>query len=66
MLNGEYAAISRDDLLALLNERSVLKRIKQLADDHAARAKKSLELLLRTEYRSCLEAVLTFVIERHA
>jgi octaprenyl-diphosphate synthase len=66
MLDGEYAAISRDDLLALLNERIVLKRIKQLADDHAARAKKSLELLLKTEYRSCLEAVLTFVIERHA
>lgn len=66
MLDGEYTAISRDDLITRLNERDILKRIKQQAGDHAARAKKSLELLLKTEYRSCLEAVLTFVIERQA
>jgi octaprenyl-diphosphate synthase len=65
MLDGDYDAISRDDLVALLNERGILKRIKQLAGNHSSQAKKSLELLPETEYRSCLEAVLTFVIDRN-
>ena len=65
MLDGEYSAIYRDDLVALLTERGILKRIKQLAGNHGSQAKKSLELLPETEYRSCLEAVLTFVIDRN-
>lgn len=66
MLDGEYRAISRDHLITLLNDFDILKRIKQQASDHASRAKKSLELLPESAYRSSLEAVLAFVVERHA
>jgi geranylgeranyl pyrophosphate synthase len=42
----------------------VLKDIKQVAQDHVNAALKSLDVLLKTEYRSSLEDTLDFVTAR--
>jgi octaprenyl-diphosphate synthase len=66
MLDGEYTAIRRSELSPLLNKHKVLNLIKQQASEQASQAKKNLELLPKTKYRSCLEAILGFVVERQA
>lgn len=65
MFDGEYNSLTRDELKDMLNEKGILAEIKQRADHHTDRARKSLDVLSNSEYRSCLEEVLTFVIERN-
>ncbi len=64
MFDGEYAALSRDDLKETLRRHGFLEAIKHRTDDFVDRARKSLDVLPESEYRSCLEDVLTFAIER--
>lgn len=64
MFDGEYTAISREDLRALLRDHGVIQVIKERADDYVDRARKSLDVLPESRYRSCLEDVLTFVTGR--
>jgi octaprenyl-diphosphate synthase len=66
MFDGEYNALSRDDLRKLLTTHGILADIKNRADDYASRARKSLDVLRESEYRSCLSDVLSFVIDRNA
>ncbi len=66
MFDGEYNALSRDDLRELLTTHGILADIKNRADDYARRARKSLDVLRESEYRSCLSDVLSFVIDRNA
>ena len=66
MFDGEYSALSRDELKEMLLTHGILAAIKARADDYAGRARKSLDVLPKSEYRSCLEDVLAFVIERNA
>jgi octaprenyl-diphosphate synthase len=65
MFDGEYEVILRDELKELLLSHGILDKIRARADEHAHRARKSLDVLPESEYRCCLEAVLTFVIERN-
>ncbi len=64
MFDGEYAALSRDELKETLRTQGILDAIKQRTDDFVERARKSLDVLPESEYRSCLEDVLTFATQR--
>lgn len=66
MFDGEYDAISREELKKQLVERGILDEIKVRASEHAAAARKSLDVLPESRYRSCLEDVLSFVTERNS
>jgi len=65
MFDGEYSSLTRDDIKNMLNEHGIFVSIKQRADDYAESARKSLDVLSESEYRSCLEEVLVFVTERN-
>jgi len=65
MFDGDYRAISRAELKSQLVDHGILEAIKGLANGHAEAARKSLEVLPESEYRSCLEDVLKFVVERN-
>jgi octaprenyl-diphosphate synthase len=65
MLDGNYEAVSRESLKGLLTENGILTEIKMRAIEHSASARKSLDVLPESEYRSCLEDVLSFVTERN-
>lgn len=64
MFDGEYRTLQRGDLISMLSEAGVIESIKQEARDYVGRARKSLDVLPESRYRSCLEDVLTFVTER--
>ncbi|MBV9215961.1 MAG: polyprenyl synthetase family protein [Acidobacteria bacterium] len=64
VLDGTYQALPRKRLNKMLDENNILRDIKHLADEHASAARKGLEALPDSEYRSTLERVLDFVIER--
>lgn len=66
MFDGDYTALSRGDLRQKLINHGILDEIRSRCEDHANRARKSLDVLPQSEYRSSLEDVLTFVIERNA
>ncbi|HVF47514.1 MAG TPA: polyprenyl synthetase family protein [Pyrinomonadaceae bacterium] len=65
MVEGDYTAVSRPQLLQMLAERGILDEVRQRANDHAESARKSLDVLPRSEYRSCLDNVLSFVVDRN-
>lgn len=64
MINGVYDDLSRDDIRRKLDDHGVIDEVRGVADEFARSAKKCLEVLPESVYRSCLEAVLAFVIER--
>lgn len=64
MFDGVYDAISRGELIDMLKSNGILQTIKDRAAEHTTRAIKSLDVLPQSEYRSCLEDVLSFVVER--
>lgn len=66
MLDGDYLELSRDDLKQKLNSYGILHEIDESAKGYSLRARKSIDVLAETEYRSCLEAILSFVINRKA
>lgn len=66
MFDGEYTALTRDELRQNLIDHGIINRIKYRADEFATRARKSLDVLPESEYRSCLDSVLSFVVERNA
>ncbi|MFN2501458.1 MAG: polyprenyl synthetase family protein [Pyrinomonadaceae bacterium] len=66
MFDGDYSSFSRADIQDVLRENDVLSRIRGLADVYAQRAIKTLDVLPASEYRSCLENVLMFVVQRNA
>jgi len=66
MLDGEYKSIGRDDLSRMLGEVGVLDAIKDRSNEHISSARKSLDVLRESEYRSCLEEVLSFVTDRNS
>ena len=63
---ASYEAFSREELVDLLHENDVFANIKQRANEHVALARKSLAVLPDSEYRSCLDDVLTFVKSRRS
>lgn len=64
MLSGKYESMSREQLMASLVEHKIIDLIRDRAQDFADRAIKSLEVFHKTEYRSALEAIPSFVIQR--
>jgi octaprenyl-diphosphate synthase len=64
MAAGEYKAMTREGLIDLLRETRVVNVIRERAEFYAERARKSLDVLPKTEYRSALEAIPSFVIQR--
>lgn len=65
MADRDYTAVSRTQLLQMLDERGILDEVRQRATDHADSARKSLDVLPASEYRSCLDNVLSFVVDRN-
>ena len=64
MLDGEYVDFSRADLKKMLAEHRVLDVIRGQAKAYVSSARKSIDVLPKTEYRSSLEDILDFVIDR--
>lgn len=64
MFDGEYRTLERDDLIEMLSDSGVTESIRDEARAYVERARKSLDVLPESRYRSCLEDVLTFVTER--
>ncbi|MFM9904248.1 MAG: polyprenyl synthetase family protein [Pyrinomonadaceae bacterium] len=65
MLDGVYHDLTREEIKERLDHHAVLPEIKGLAECHIDRARKSLEVLPESEYRSCLEDTLDFVTKRN-
>ncbi len=66
MFDGEYAQVSREDVRQLLASKGVLGVIRERISSHAEAARKSLAVLPESEYRSCLETTLQFVMSRNS
>lgn len=64
MLDGNYAEFSRDDIKNRLLSHGTLDEIREHAKRYVARARKSIDVLPQTEYRSTLDGILSFVIDR--
>jgi geranylgeranyl pyrophosphate synthase len=65
MITGTYQVISRDEIKNKLINYGVLNEIKARSNEHVAVARKNLEVLSRSEYRSCLTDTLDFVANRN-
>jgi octaprenyl-diphosphate synthase len=65
MLDGEYGEFTRDALKEKLSAYGILDEIRERAKIYLDRARKSIDVLPQTEYRSCLEDILTFVLDRN-
>lgn len=66
MLDGNYDSFSRDQIRLSLETSGIIDDMKAEAQTFLRRAKKSLDVLPETQYRSALEAILNFIIERNA
>ncbi len=66
MFDGTYASYSRDAIMRRLKDDGILEEITDEATSYAQRARKSLDVLAQTEYRSSLEKIPDFVIDRNA
>jgi octaprenyl-diphosphate synthase len=64
MLTGAYDEITRDEIKGLLSSHGIIDTVRERANELASSARKSLDVLPQSVYRSCLEDILTFVIER--
>ncbi len=64
MLDGEYDAIGRRDIRRELDKHAILDDIRSIAQAHIDRARKNLDVLSISEYRSCLEETINFVTAR--
>jgi len=66
MFDGTYDSYPREAIMDRLRNDGILKDITDEAAAFAQRARKSLDVLAETEYRSALEEIPNFVIERNA
>jgi octaprenyl-diphosphate synthase len=64
MDEGEYRNGTREEIARRLHRHSILEQTKEVARSFSHRARKTLEVLPETEYRSALEAIPDFVIRR--
>ena len=65
MLDGAYTDLTREGLREKLDSYGILDEIKSRAEEFIDRARKSLDVLPESEYRSCLEDTLDFVTARN-
>lgn len=64
ILDGEYRTGSREALLKRMRTVGVLEKVAASAGEYAARARKNLEVLPKTEYCLALEEIPGYVVER--
>lgn len=64
MRDGDYLAISREEILNLLKSNGTLEETRSSAYDFAEKARKNLEVLAETSYRVALEEIPGYMIER--
>lgn len=65
MLDGDYSHLTRETIKKKLDSYGILDEIKSRSHEFAGRARKSLDVLPQSEYRSCLEDTLDFVTTRN-
>ena len=65
MFDGTYESYPREKIMDRLKNDGILSDIADEAASFAGRARKSLDVLAKTEYRSALEEIPDFVIERN-
>ncbi len=64
--DGDYRSYSRQMLLEKLETNGLLEETRRMAYGYAVHAIKNLELLPKSEYRSALEAIPNYMIERNS
>jgi octaprenyl-diphosphate synthase len=64
MLDGDYSSYSRLALMDVLETTGVLTAVRTRTEEYAEAARKSLDVLAKTEYCSALELLPRFVIDR--
>ena len=64
MLTGGYGDLSREEIKEKLDSCGILDEVRARANSLSDGARKSLAVLPESVYRSCLEGILTFVVER--
>lgn len=64
MYDGSYERVSRKEILQELEKSGALEEARKKAYNFAEKAKKNLELLPDSEYRSTLETICLYTIER--
>jgi octaprenyl-diphosphate synthase len=62
--SGDYSEFFRDDLRKALADHGIIDETHERARGYVEAARKSIDVLPQTEYRSCLEDILDFVIDR--
>jgi octaprenyl-diphosphate synthase len=65
MFDGEYVALTREQIRTMLDEAGVFATISKRLTDSVKHAIKSLDVLPESEYRLCLEDVSSYVTERN-
>jgi octaprenyl-diphosphate synthase len=65
MQDGDYSNVAREELLGRLESAGTIEETRRRAYQYAERARKNLEVLGKTEYRSALEEIPTYMIERN-
>jgi len=64
MVDGTYAAIPRKEIRAKLESLNIIGFARARGLEYVSDARKSIDVLPETRYRSSLEGILTFVIDR--
>jgi octaprenyl-diphosphate synthase len=64
MREGTYEAITRASLTRAAEQSGALDRARRRANDFAAAARNSLDVLPDTKYRDALSSIPTFILER--
>ena len=64
MHDGNYRKVSREKLVAELTDNGILDETRERAYNYARQAKKNLEILPDSRYRSALEEIPNYMIER--
>ena len=66
IVDGVYDDVSRGSITAKLAENGTLDSIRETARSYAAAARKNLEILPETEYRSALDEIPNFAVDRNS
>ncbi len=66
MYDGVYDDVTRQSISARMAENDTLESIREIAHSFALAARKNLDILPETEYRSALDEIPNFVIDRNS
>ena len=65
MYAGDYSEVPREGLLRRLHQYGILEKVRAAASELAEKARKNLEVLPKTRYRSALEEIPGYVVDRN-